>query len=120
MTSLGIGGVVGGKMLNSGRRMPMILMNILGIIGCFLSIYPNFYVLLAGRACYCIAAGVLIVIVPRILEETIPTKYTPEGGVETNYYDKGFGASTNLAIDGLIMINTILVMVMPKALNPKE
>ena len=93
-------------------------MNILGIIGCFLSVYDNYFVLLLGRACYCISAGVLIATVPRILEETIPTKYTPEGGVETNYYDKGFGASTNLAVDAIIMINSILVMLMPKNLNP--
>jgi len=68
--------------MNYGRRMPMIAMNILGIAGCFLSVYPNYFVLVLGRACYCLAAGVLIALVPRILEETIPSKYTGDDGVE--------------------------------------
>lgn len=50
----------------------MISMNIIGIVGCLMSVYPNFYVLVAGRLLYCTSAGVLIAVVPRIMEETIP------------------------------------------------
>ena len=105
--ALAFGAIVGGKMLNNGRRCAMILMNILGIIGSLMSVYPNYFVLIAGRGFYCLSAGVLISAVPRILEETIPS----------DKLDLGFGASTNIAIDVLIFINTIMVMFMPKPLN---
>jgi MFS family permease len=104
--ALAFGAILGGKMLNNGRRSPMILMNIVGIVGSLMSVVPNYYVLVAGRGLYCLSAGVLIAAVPRILEETIPAEK----------YDLGFGASTNLAIDALIFINTIIVMFMPKPL----
>lgn len=119
-SSVAFGSLAGGKAMNYGRRLPMILMNIVGIAGCFLSVYPNYFLLIIGRAMYCFSAGVMIALVPRILEEVIPAKYTGEDGVELIIYDKGFGASTNLAVDGIVMINSILVMFMPKVLNPKK
>ena len=108
-TALALGALVGGKMLNNGRRTAMIVMNAVGIVGSILSVYPNYYALIVGRGLYCLSAGVLIAAVPRILEETIPA----------DKYDSGFGASTNLAVDGIVMINSILIMFMPKALPAK-
>ena len=108
--ALSIGAVVGGKMLNSGRRCAMIVMNIVGILGSLMSIYPNYFVLIAGRILYGMSAGVLIAAVPRIIEETIPE----------DKFDLGFGALTNISIDVLVMINSILVMFMPKPINMKS
>lgn len=36
--ALAVGSLVGGKMLNNGRRTAMIVMNIVGILGSFLSV----------------------------------------------------------------------------------
>ena len=94
-------------MLNDGRRIAMISMNIIGICGSLMSVIPNYFVLLIGRFLYCFSSGVLISAVPRIIEETIPF----------DKYDLGFGASTNLAIDFLILIYTIIDIYMPKTLN---
>jgi len=105
--ALSLGAIVGGKMLNNGRRTAMILMNIVGIIGSLMSIYPNYFVLIGGRILYGMSAGVLIAAVPRIIEETIPE----------DKFDLGFGAVTNIAIDVLVMINSVMVMFMPKPIN---
>lgn len=90
--------------MNKGRRTAMISMNLIGIIGCVLSVYPNYFVMIAGRALYCLAAGVLITVVPRIIEETIPSEN----------FDHGFGQSTNLGIDFVVFVNSALVIFMPK------
>lgn len=105
--ALSLGAIVGGKMLSSGRRPAMIIMNIVGIVGSLMSVYPNYFVLIGGRVLYGMSAGVLIAAVPRILEETIPEEK----------FDLGFGAVTNIAIDVLVIINSVIVMFMPKPIN---
>ena len=86
-----------------GRRFPIILFNFVGIIGSIFSILPHLKVLCFGRFLYGYAAGVMIVIAPKFIIETVPARI----------YDNGFGASTNSAIQVLIVISTFLISWMP-------
>lgn len=72
--ALGItfGAMVGGKIMNYGRRMPLIIFNIIGAGACILSVFDDYYVCITGKILFGIATGVLITIAPRVIQETIP------------------------------------------------
>jgi len=63
--------------------------NFLGIVGCFLSIYPNLAVISVGRFLFGVASGINVVACPKILEETVPS----------HLMDYGFGTSTAVGIN---------------------
>lgn len=109
--ALGItaGAMVGGKVMNYGRRMPLIIFNLVGAGSCLLSVFDDFYLCLTGRVMFGVATGVLITIAPRVIQETIPDQH----------FDKGFGAMTNVGIDIVVLTSTIMVMFLPK-LNKKK
>ena len=88
LTGVASGSLAAGYLMRYGRRMPIIVFNLVGIIGSILSVFPHLKVLCLGRFLYGFAAGVTIVLAPRALIETIPARI----------YDNGFGASTNSAI----------------------
>ena len=99
-----VGSTFGAAMMKSGRRLPLILFNVVGMIGCILSIFDNYAIMMIGKFLFGMGAGVLIAVAPRMLEETIPH----------NLFDKGFGAMTNIGVDTLSLTNTIFMMFMPK------
>ena len=98
------GSMFGAAMMKSGRRLPLVLFNIVGMGGCVLSIFDNFAIMMIGKFLFGMAAGVLIAVAPRMLEETIPH----------DILDKGFGATTNIGVDTLSLTSTIFMMFMPK------
>ena len=98
------GAMFGGKALKYGRKKPMILFNIIGIGACICSVFENYYIMLGGKIVFGVAAGVLVTIGPRVIQETVPAQH----------FDKGFGAMTNVGIDILVLANTVLIMTMPK------
>lgn len=93
-----------------GRRCSIIAFNFVGIIGSILSVFPHLKVLCFGRFLYGFSAGVMIVLAPKSLIETIPARI----------YDNGFGASTNSAIQILIVISTFLISWMPDQNSSKS
>jgi primosomal protein N' len=109
--ALGItfGAMIGGKVMNKGRRMPMIVFNLIGACACILSVFDEYYISLTGKVLFGMCTGVLITIAPRVIQETIPDQH----------FDKGFGAMTNVGIDIVVLTSTVMVMYLPK-LNKKK
>ena len=103
LSGVASGSLAAGYLMRYGRRLPIIAFLIVGIIGSILSVLPHLKILCLGRYLYGFAAGVTIVLAPKALIETIPARI----------YDHGFGASTNSAIQILIVISTFLISYMP-------
>lgn len=102
---IAIGSTFGAAMMKTGRRLPVIIFNIVGILGCFLSVQDEYFVMMLGKLFFGMGAGVLIAVAPRILEETVPS----------TLIDSGFGAMTNVGVDAVSLTSTIFIMFMPRA-----
>jgi MFS family permease len=63
----------------------------------------NFITILVGRFLFGVSAGVFVSICPVIIEHTVPGKYM----------DKGYGSSTNIAINLGVAINMSLGLLVP-------
>ena len=100
---IAFGTMFGAAMMKSGRRLPLVLFNIVGMGGCFLSIIDSFPLMMLGKFLFGMGSGVLIAVAPRMLEETIPHEI----------FDNGFGAMTNIGVDTLSLTSTIFMMFMP-------
>ena len=107
---ISIGASFGASMMLTGRRLPIIIFNVVGMVGCYLSTIDNYFVMCLGKLFFGMGAGVLIAVAPRILEETIPHEY----------FDNGFGATTNIGVDMMSLTSTIFIMFMPKSASGKE
>ena len=71
-----IGAGFGGKLIGYGRRRMIIIMAVVGSIGCGLTLCVNFYVLLIGRLLYGMASGVHATAAMRSVDEYVPLKYS--------------------------------------------
>jgi MFS family permease len=108
--SMGIiaGATIAGKMMKTGRRTAFLFFPIVGGVGSLLSVFDSYLIMMVGKFLFGVGAGVCITVAPRIMEETIPSKYF------TKYY---FGAMTNIGLDTMILAATIMTMFMPKKSN---
>jgi MFS family permease len=68
-----IGSILGGVFVGNGRRINVIIFNLVIIIGSILSVNSNWWILNIGRLVFGFASGVLLCATPKIIEETIPT-----------------------------------------------
>ncbi len=76
-----IGAIVGGILMKIGRRKSLIIICIIGIIGNLITF--NFYLttILIGRFIFGFSTGLSSSIVPRMIEETIPSHIYDSLGV---------------------------------------
>jgi len=99
-----LGATIAGNMMKNGRRTAFLIFPLVAIIGSIMSVIDNYFVMIVGKILFGVGAGVCITVAPRVLEETIPHEY----------FDKyGFGAMTNVGVDIMILVNTIMVLFMP-------
>ena len=63
----------------------------------------DFTIICIGRAIFGVSAGILLTIVPKILEDTIPG----------HLMNKGYGASTSIGINLMVAINSIIGLAVP-------
>ena len=79
--------------------------NMIGIIGCALSIFPNFYVVMVGRFIYGGVAGIMFGLVPKMIMEYLSIEE----------FSRGYGLIPNLAIElfktGFIILNFIYMLI---------
>lgn len=69
---LAIGSITGGKIISIGRKKVVFITSLIGIIGVSLSMITNIWVILVGRLIYGYSTGIVSVLVPRYIEETVP------------------------------------------------
>ena len=92
------GAIFSAKLMQFGRKYIFICANFLGLIACFLSVGGNYPVLLFGRALYGFIGGIVINVIPKFLQETIPQ----------DIYNQGYGASTHLAMESYKSIDMLI------------
>ena len=67
-----VGAIISGKVMNKGRRLPKMIFDIIGIIGCIMFLFNSYVIMIVGNTLFGLAVGGLITLTPRIIEETIP------------------------------------------------
>ena len=70
-----IGAISGGKLMTVGRRVALIICDIIGIIGASITMDFQYPVILCGRFILGLSAGLISSIVPRYIEDTVPNHY---------------------------------------------
>ena len=74
MLGMTIGALIGGILMKIGRRRSMFICLAIGIAGNLISIkIDNFYMLTGGRFLYGLSSGLYTPIIPKFLEETLPS-----------------------------------------------
>ena len=79
-----IGSIMGGKLIQYGRRRMMIIFNFIAILGVLSTLFLNVYLICLGRLVFGICGGIFGVALPRMIEETVPTQLLGSFGVITN------------------------------------
>ena len=69
-----IGAISGGKILKIGRKNTFILASVLGFVGTSMSLVESLTWILTGRLIYGVGCGVLSIVGPRFIEETVPDR----------------------------------------------
>jgi MFS family permease len=94
IVGIGVGSIFGGDFVKTGRRRSIIMFNIVGLMGSFISMLVNFHLICLGRFILGFTTGILLCATPKALDETIPGKLI----------DKGFGTSTNIMINCAFLV----------------
>jgi MFS family permease len=89
--------------MGKGRRVLVMISNLLCIGFSLMCCVENFWVIAVGRIGVGIASGLIVAAAPKIIDETVPSQYI----------DYGFGASTNMFINSGIMIMTLMAVANP-------
>ena len=67
-----IGAISGGKLMTIGRRLALIICDIIGIIGVSITMDFHYPMLLCGRFIFGLSSGLMSSIIPRYIEDTVP------------------------------------------------
>ena len=93
-----------GFFIQRGRRLILILAAINGIVGCIFSVIISWPCVLIGQTMFAISCGIIAVTIPRMIEETIPSKLL---GLYGGYYAMTFGLAYSFTnIELLIFIDS--------------
>ena len=108
ISTIGIGGIavgsiIGGKLIQFGKRRMIILSNLCVIITSLKSLPKNWPLMVTSRFLFSFFAGIHVSMTPKILDETIPGQLM----------DYGFAASTNVFINIFLMIELLMGMGYP-------
>ena len=67
-----IGALLASKVMENGRRVPKMMFDLFGIVGCILALIDKYIIMVVGRCLFGLAVGGLLTLAPKIIEETIP------------------------------------------------
>ena len=98
MAGIAVGNVIGGKLIQNGKRRVMIICNLFVIIASVMTLFQNWQLMFCGRILMGFASGVTITANQKMLEQTVPQ----------NVIDFGFSASTNTVINFAVMSTMLL------------
>lgn len=79
-----IGSILGGKLIQYGRRRMMLLFNFIAIVAVLMTLFLNVYSICFGRILFGICGGIFGVALPRMIEETVPAQLLGQFGIITN------------------------------------
>lgn len=92
-------------MIKRGRRKTLIAGCFIVILGSLVSLVKEYWTICVGRFILGLGSGLSLASTPKMIEETIPA----------HVVDKGFGVSTNVAVNVAILINSAVAFGMPKS-----
>ena len=87
-------GLTGQFFLPHGRRKVLIISAYIGIIGAAITIYQRVWSIILGRLFYGFSVGMISVAMPRLMEETVPSKFV---GFYGGLYCLSFAIATLIA-----------------------
>jgi facilitated trehalose transporter len=96
------GSLVGGKFIQKGRRLCLIIFNVFAAISVTLTMFLNLPMIILGRYLFGFCCGVFSVAGPKMLDETVPIQLSST-----------FGTATNTFLSGGIMIALLLGVGLP-------
>ena len=67
-----IGAISGGTVIKMGRRKTFIWATVIGFVGVMITMFENLGAIIFGRIIYGFACGLLSIVGPRFIEETVP------------------------------------------------
>jgi len=103
MTGCGLGSLLGGLFIGSGRRKTLFIFNFIIIISTIFMCILNFWSILLGKLVFGFAAAVVMVAAPKMIDETVP-----------GYKLKLFGLATNVYLSLGVTIAMIMGLWLPK------
>lgn len=103
IAGVALGSIIGGNLVQRGRRLAVLRFNIASIFACCFCIINNLAVICIGRFLYGFTSGVMLCATSKMMEETIPS----------SLMNKGYGASTNFFVNLNIMISLLFGLGMP-------
>src|SRR5947209_4665598 len=92
-----LGSLIGGKIIHIGRRKSMILCNGVAFVGSLVCSIKSLTLISLGRLIFGFACGVYSILVPLMIDETVPS-----------YLMGSFGVATNVAINFGQMISILI------------
>ena len=104
-----LGALVAGFTISSGRRKTLIWANLIGILASCVSLVSNIWLLTIGRVLTGFSAGMMIVVVPKAIEETVP-----------NYFTGTFVAFVSLSINGGLFLSVMAGSYMPPKIDDED
>ena len=96
------GSLVGGKVVQYGRRRALMIFNIIAALSCALTMVLDLWYICLGRFTFGLSCGVFIIAGPKMVDETIPEKYL---GI--------FGTATNLFLSAGITVAILMGAILP-------
>jgi hypothetical protein len=97
------GSLAGGQFIAHGRRWTCMVCNTVGLLASLAMFTYNYKVMCAGRLVFGFTSGVLLCATPAMIDETIPASLV----------DKGFGASTSIAMCCFQFLLLLMAIGMP-------
>jgi facilitated trehalose transporter len=80
------GSLVGGKFIQKGRRLCIIIFNVFAAISITLTMFLNLPMIIIGRYLFGFCCGVFSVAGPKMLDETVPIQLSSSFGTATNTF----------------------------------
>ena len=101
---IAIGSIISGSLRRYGKRRIVICFETIGIIGSVMSsIKLDYNMICTGRFIYGLCGGALLSTCPSIVEETVPF----------DLIDKGYGASSSIAVQSMIFFCMLMGFLVP-------
>jgi facilitated trehalose transporter len=91
------GSLVGGRFIQKGRRLALIIFNVFAALATTMTMALNLPMIIIGRYFFGFCCGVFSVAGPKMLDETVPIQLSST-----------FGTATNTFLSGGIMVALLL------------
>ena len=105
VVGIAFGFLAGGFIVQWGRRKTLLLANSIVLVSSGISMVALFWLICVSRFFMGFGTGLIMTAAPKFILETVPM----------HVMDRGFGSSTNIAINLAILTNTLVAIGVPES-----